>query len=114
MAWTDYSSISIWSPILACVAIGASFIDTFISAYMYIVDSYETYAASALTFAALARYLIVGGMTVAGLPMYENLDTHYTLTILASVSVAAVPLPYILHKWGPRLRKRSKYAIASS
>jgi hypothetical protein len=34
------------------------------SAYMYIIDSYEAYAASALTFVALVRYVAAGGMTV--------------------------------------------------
>jgi hypothetical protein len=33
---------------------------------MYTIDSYGQYAASALTFIALVRYLAAGGMTVAG------------------------------------------------
>ena len=111
MGWTDYASISIWSPILASVMIGAGIISVFLSAYMYIIDSYEVNAASALTFVALVRYLAAGGMTVVGVPMYENLGTHYTLTILACISAAAVPIPYALHKWGPMLREKSKYAI---
>ncbi|SMR60090.1 unnamed protein product [Zymoseptoria tritici ST99CH_3D1] len=111
MGWTDYPSISIWSPIMASVMIGAGIISVFLSAYMYIIDSYEVNAASALTFVALVRYLAAGGMTVVGVPMYENLGTHYTLTILACISAAAVPIPYALHRWGPMLREKSKYAI---
>jgi len=37
LAWTDYASISIWSPILATVMIGFSIINVFLSAYMYII-----------------------------------------------------------------------------
>ena len=110
MAWTCYSSISIWSPIMASVVIGAGIISIFLSAYMYIIDAYEVYAASALTFVALVRYLAAGGMTVVGVPMYENLGTHYSLTILACISAAAVPIPYVLYRWGPKLRQKSKYA----
>ncbi|KAL1612623.1 hypothetical protein SLS60_000852 [Paraconiothyrium brasiliense] len=111
MAWTDYPSISIWSPILASVMIGAGIISIFLSAYMYIIDAYEVNAASALTFVALIRYLAAGGMTVVGVPMYENLGPHYTLTILACISAAAVPIPYVLYQLGPKIRGKSKYAI---
>ena len=44
--------------------IGFGVITIFLSAYMYIIDSYQQYAASALTFVALVRYLAAGGMTV--------------------------------------------------
>ncbi|KAF2767177.1 MFS general substrate transporter [Teratosphaeria nubilosa] len=110
MAWTDYASISIWSPMMSSLVIGFGFIAVFLSAYMYIIDSYEMYAASALTFCALVRYLAAGGMTVVGVPMYGNLGTHYTLTILACISIAALPIPYLLYVWGPKLRAKSKYA----
>lgn len=112
MGWTDDSNISIWSPIIASVLVGFSIISIFLTAYMYIIDSYEMYAASALTFVALVRYLAAGGMTVVGVPMYENLGTHYTLTILACISAAVVPIPFALWKWGPKVRGRSKYAVS--
>jgi hypothetical protein len=81
------------------------------SAYMYIIDSYEAYAASALTFVALVRYVAAGGMTVVGIPMYRNLGTHWTLTLLGIISVIALPIPYALYIFGPSLRKRSKWAV---
>jgi len=70
------------------------------------------YAASALTFVALVRYLAAGGMTVVGVPFYTNLGTHYTLTILACIGGAAVPIPYLLYKFGPAIRRKSKYAVS--
>jgi len=70
------------------------------------------YAASALTFVALVRYLAAGGMTVVGVPFYTNLGTHYTLTILACIGGAAVPIPYLLYKYGPKIRQKSKYAVS--
>lgn len=76
---------------------------------MYIIDSYQQYAASALTFVALVRYLAAGGMTVVGIPMYRNLGNHWTLTILGIISAVAMPIPYVLFRWGPSLRKRSKW-----
>jgi hypothetical protein len=78
---------------------------------MYTIDSYGQYAASALTFIALVRYLAAGGMTVVGIPMYHNLGVHWTLTVLGIISTLAVPIPYALYKWGHLLRKRSKWAV---
>jgi hypothetical protein len=75
------------------------------------IDSYEAYAASALTFVALVRYIAAGGMTVVGIPMYENLGTHWTMTVLGCISVLAVPIPYVLFWYGPNIRTRSKWAV---
>jgi hypothetical protein len=43
---------------------------------MYIIDSYEIYAASALTSVALIRYVAAGGVTIFGIPFYSNMGTH--------------------------------------
>ncbi|KAI0424402.1 major facilitator superfamily domain-containing protein [Xylaria sp. FL1042] len=110
MAWTDYSFISIWSPIAASVLIGFGIVCVFMSANMYIIDCYEMYAASALTFNALVRYIAAGGFTVVGIPLYGNLGTHWTLTLLGAISTLAAPIPFILFKWGPRIRGSSKWA----
>lgn len=39
MGWTDYASISIWSPIIAAALFGYGVITLFISVYMYIIVS---------------------------------------------------------------------------
>jgi hypothetical protein len=78
---------------------------------MYMIDSYEAYAASALTFVALVRYIAAGAMTVVGIPMYENLGTHWTMTVLGCISALAVPIPYVLYWYGPNMRSRSKWAV---
>lgn len=113
MGWTSDSNISIWSPIIASVVFGYGILCVFISSYQYIIDSYEIYAASALASMTLLRYVVSGGMVVVGLPFYQNLGVHYTLTILACISAALVPLPYIFFKYGPSIRKHSRYAVSS-
>lgn len=112
MGWTASPNISVWSPICAAALFGYGVTGVFICAYMYVIDSYEIYSASALTFTALVRYVIAGGMTVVGIPFYDNLGVHYTLTILACISCVLVAVPYSLYKWGHLLRKRSKYAVS--
>ena len=83
----------------------------FITCYQYIIDSYETYAASALASITLIRYVASGGMVVVAIPFYENLGVAYTLTIMACISALLAPLPYIFFKYGPWIRSKSKYAI---
>lgn len=49
MGWTANPNISIWSPILAAGLFGFGVMGVFICAYMYVIDAYETFSASALT-----------------------------------------------------------------
>ncbi|KAI8713573.1 MFS domain-containing protein [Fusarium sp. LHS14.1] len=112
MGWTATPNISIWSPIIASALFGFGVTGVFICTYLYIIDSYEVYSASALTFASLVRYIAAGGMTVVGIPFYENMGTDYTLTIMACISLALVPIPYLLYFYGHRLREKSKYAVS--
>ncbi|KAL5589674.1 hypothetical protein FOVSG1_011541 [Fusarium oxysporum f. sp. vasinfectum] len=111
LGWTNYSSISIWSAIFAVVLFGYGVTGIFICVYMYIIDSYEIYSASALTFVSLTRYMIAGGMTVVGIPFYENMGTHYTLTIMACFAVVLAAIPYVLYFYGHKIRAKSKYAF---
>ncbi|KAK6835243.1 hypothetical protein RU639_002340 [Aspergillus parasiticus] len=111
MGWTSNPSISIWSPLIASVFFGFGITTIFIVSYMYLIDAYDTYSASALGFLVFTRYVVAGGVTVAGGPIYRALGVQYTLTILGSVSAVMTLVPYLLYIYGPRIRKKSKYAV---
>ena len=110
MGWTSDSNISIWSPLAASVVFGFGILCVFISCYQYVIDSYEIYAASALASVTLIRYVAAGGMTIVGIPFYQNLGVHYTCTILGCIAAACTPVPYLFYHFGHKLRARSKYA----
>ncbi|CEJ57277.1 Putative Major facilitator superfamily transporter [Penicillium brasilianum] len=112
MGWTDFENISVWSPILASSLFGFGTICVFISSYMYVIDSYSVYAASALGFMTVSRYCAAGGMAVVGIPFYENMGVHWTLTILGCISALLVPVPYVFYVYGPVIRRWSRYAVA--
>lgn len=112
IAWLSYPSISPWGCLMASVLFGFGILCVFISSYQYIIDAYETFAASALASVTLIRYVGAGGMVVVSLPMYRNLGVHWTLTIFGGISVLLVPVPYIFYRYGHRIRAKSKYAIA--
>lgn len=111
MGWTAYPSISPWSPLAASVVFGGGILCVFISSYQYIIDTYESYSASALASVTLIRYVAAGGMVEVAIPFYENLGVHWTLTVLGLISLLCVPLPYLFFIFGPRIRKHSKYAV---
>ncbi|CZS99165.1 probable benomyl/methotrexate resistance protein [Rhynchosporium agropyri] len=110
MGWTNYPSISYWSGLVSSVLFGYGILCIFISSYQYIIDTYEIYAAGALASLTLIRYIAAGGMTVVGIPFYQNVGVHWTLTILACISALMVPVPYIFYSCGSTIRSWSKYA----
>lgn len=95
---------------MASAVFGFGTITVFISSYMYIIDSYDIYAASALGFMTVSRYCAAGGMTIVGIPFYRNLEVHYTLMILACISALTAPVSYVFYRYGPVIRSYSRYA----
>lgn len=98
-------------PLLAGVLFGYGVLCVFISCYQYVIDSYEMYAASALTSVTLVRYATAGGMTVVGMPFYRNMGVHWTLTVLGAIIAVLVPVPYLFYVYVKRIRGRSKVAF---
>jgi DHA1 family multidrug resistance protein-like MFS transporter len=84
----------------------------FIAAYQYIIDSYETESASALSSITFMRYMVVGGMVIADMPMYEALGVHWTLTMLGCLGLVLTPLPLLFLEFGAKVRRRSSFAKA--
>lgn len=113
MAWTSYPTISIWSPIVASVFFGFAANMIFITSYLYLIDAYEIYAASALVFSTLSRYLCAGSMAVVAIPFYENVGHHWTVTILACFSLLLAPIPYVFYRYGHIIRRKSRFAVTS-
>lgn len=108
MAWTCYSDISIWSPIIASSFFGYALVCIFTTSYMYIIFVYLQYAASALGFMTFSRYIISGALSPASVKMYENIGPHWSLTIVAVVATIMAPVPFILYKYGHKVRAMSK------
>jgi MFS family permease len=113
LAWTSYPSISIWVPLSATVFFGYAAVLIFTTTYMYLIDSYESVAASALVFATVSRYVVSAGMVTASIPFYENVGHHWTVTILGCFSLLLTPIPYVFYKYGDRIRRKSRFAVTS-
>ncbi|KAF2672218.1 MFS general substrate transporter [Microthyrium microscopicum] len=111
LGWTNDPNISIWSGLAACFVFGNVLIAMYVSSYEYIIDSYGDHAAVALASITMMRYLIAGGMVMAARPMFEGIGVHWTLTFLGCISALLTPGPFLLHKYGYDLRKRSQFVM---
>lgn len=43
--------------------------------------------------------------------MYTALNPRIASTVLGAAALIVVPVPFLLIKWGPALRKKSRYAM---
>lgn len=111
LGWTNYRSISPWSDLIAAGLFGFSLQRIFVASYQYIIDSYETDSASALSSITFLRYIVAGGMVIAAQPMYSGIGVHWTLTIMGVLGTLLVPVPILFWKFGESIRARSSFAI---
>ncbi|CAK3963414.1 MFS general substrate transporter [Lecanosticta acicola] len=110
LGWTNNPSISPASGYIAATVYGYSFSAIFLSAYQYIIDSYETHSSSALGSITTARYLIAGPLCVATKPMYKALGVSWSLTVVGTIGLLLVPVPWALMRYGHVVRQRSAVA----
>lgn len=110
IGWTNGASIPYWSDLGACCLFGFALFALFTSTYHYLLDTYGTVASSALAAITCVRYLACGGMVIITEPMYEGLGVQWTLTLLGCIAAVLTPVPWVFWKWGPLIRKKSKWA----
>ncbi|GAA5869677.1 hypothetical protein JCM1840_000555 [Sporobolomyces johnsonii] len=109
-AWTCYRSVSLWSVLVSQALFGMGILTCFISSYQYIIDAYHATAASGLSALTFVRYPISGGSVLFTGPMFSRLGSHWALTLLAFISLAASFIPWVFYFYGPKIRSWSRYA----
>lgn len=86
-----------------------------LSSIMYLVESYGASAsASALAANGSIRYLLGAVFPLFTIQMYENLGVHWAGSLFAFLSLALLPIPWLLFKYGRRLRKNSRFIPAAA
>ncbi|KAL5536623.1 hypothetical protein ACEPAF_446 [Sanghuangporus sanghuang] len=109
-AWTSYPSISYWAPMLSGLAMGSSSVLIFLSLLCYIIDTYVFVAASALASNTVVRSIFGATFPLFATHMYNGMNPRWASTLLGCVATVMVPVPFILKRYGPAIRKRSKHA----
>lgn len=108
--WTAAPSIPWIVPVIAAGFIGAGFNVIFQQCINFLVDSYLMYAASAVSANTILRSFIAAGLPLAARPMFSALGVGVSMSILGGVAALALPVPFILMKYGVALRKKSNFA----
>jgi hypothetical protein len=108
--WTSFPSISFWAPMLAGGLMGLSVIWIFLPLFNYMIDTYLFAAASALAANTVIRSIFGAVFPLFATQMYEGLGPRWASSLLGFVALAMVPIPFVLIKFGPTLRAKSKFA----
>lgn len=110
MGWTARPSIPIWSSLAGAVLFGSGVLCVFVSSLMYVASTFEYHPASALASLQLLRLIAAGVMATLAHIMYNRLGVQWTSTLLGCIALFFLPVPYILFRWGSRVRAWSRYA----
>lgn len=108
--WTSYPSISFWAPMMSSLLLGFSVVWIFLGIFNYIIDCYLYVAASALAINAVMRSSFGASFPLFATQMYESLNPRWASTLVGCIACLLVPIPFVLIKYGPALRHKSKYA----
>lgn len=109
--WTSYPNISFWSPMMAGSLIGFGVLFCFLGIFNYLIDVYLANAASALAANTVCRSAAGFGFPLFATQMYETLNPQWASSLLGFIALVMVPVPFLLYKWGPKIRGMSKHAM---
>ncbi|PKY04338.1 caffeine resistance protein [Aspergillus campestris IBT 28561] len=109
-AWSSRESVHWIIPIIGTAFFAPGFYLTFQSILNYLGESYPRHVASVFAGNTFFRSSFGGALPLAAPQMIQSLGIGWALSTLGFISVAMVPLPFILERYGKRLRQQSKYA----
>ena len=96
-------------PILGTTIVGAGMMGTRMPTQTYVVDAFHLYAASAMAACTIWQSIIGALLPLAGLPMFKILGFGWGYSLLAFISIALLPVPMLLSKYGERIRKNPRF-----
>ncbi|KAM0749464.1 MFS general substrate transporter [Meredithblackwellia eburnea MCA 4105] len=111
IGWTSYPSISIASPILAIVMLGAAVLFIFLSCFNILIDTYLWNAASALAINTVCRSAFGAAFPLFATQMYNKLGTPGASSLLGGLAIVFIPAPFLMKKYGKKIRMMSKNAV---
>lgn len=85
----------------------------FNSVLNYLPDAYPEVAASVLAGNDFMRSSFGAGFPLFATAMYKNLGVNWASSTLAFLSIAFIPIPFVLFKVGFHLVSNSAYSVAN-
>lgn len=110
-AWTSYSFLVPVGPVVAVFMLGWAILLQFLSVFNYLIDTYLMNAASALAINTVCRSAFGAGFPLFASQMYARLGTPGASSLLGGLAIVFIPAPFVLYKYGRRVREMSKNAM---
>ncbi|KAK8008363.1 major facilitator superfamily domain-containing protein [Apiospora marii] len=105
--WTAYYHVHWLVPILGTFVVGVGALFVTIPGQIYLVDAFGARgAASALAANLLVRCLFGAFLDLAADPLYRRLDVGWGNSVLAFITMAFTPVPWLFHRYGEAMRNR--------
>ncbi|QKX62008.1 uncharacterized protein TRUGW13939_09164 [Talaromyces rugulosus] len=109
--WTAQTHQHWIAPNIGTCLFAVGNIITFQCMQTYTVDAYTKYAASAMAAVSVLRSLAAFGFPLFAPYMYDALDYGWGNSLLAFIAIGiGIPAPFLLWKFGEKLRRASPYA----
>ncbi|CEH13392.1 Synaptic vesicle transporter SVOP and related transporters (major facilitator superfamily) [Ceraceosorus bombacis] len=110
IGWTSFSSIHWIVPILGSGLFGMSVFFLFQGILVYLAQNYPRYVASIFAANDVMRSGLGGAFPLFASQMFSALTVQGGCSLLGGFSLLLTPIPFVLYKYGPRLRAASKWA----
>lgn len=108
--WTSFPSVDWILPTLAigCATVGIYSI--YLAVFNYLADTYHRYASSALAAQSFCRNMLGGIFPLLTDQMFNAMTYQGASSFLGGTGALLTLVPWVLIFFGPRIRKRSKFA----
>ncbi|KAH6624306.1 major facilitator superfamily domain-containing protein [Chaetomium sp. MPI-SDFR-AT-0129] len=93
------------APLIGAAVFSTGMLMTYICVTTYMVDSFETYAASALAAVTVSRSVLGCIFAFIGNGLYKKLGYEWGTLLLTFICLVVTPMPTVFYYFGPRLRK---------
>lgn len=111
--WTSAPDIHWIGPNAGAVMMGFGFFTIFQAALNYLIDTFQTFAASAVAANTFFRSLFAGCFPLFTGPMFRGMGVDWAASTLGFLAVALIPIPFLFYIYGRRIRARGKWSKGS-
>ena len=108
--WTSDKSISWVGPCFGAIMLGFGFFTIFQSALLYLIDTFTTYAASAIAANTFLRSCFALAFPLFINPMYHKIGIDWGSSVFAFFAAGLIPIPFVFYAYGPKIRCRGKFS----
>ncbi|KAF2202288.1 MFS general substrate transporter [Delitschia confertaspora ATCC 74209] len=111
--WSAGTGVHWGVPVVGAVWFAWGNMSLFICTALYLVDVYGPLnGASAMAANGMLRYLLGAVFPLFTVQMYQRLGATWATSLLGFLSLFMLPIPWVFYKWGPAIRKQSRYPTA--